>query len=622
MVTVREITKISQVTPEVTLFLRSLDFSNYYIIKIFDLLGEGTIGLIEDDPYCLLDEFPKMGFKRVDQVASMLGVEPTHEKRISAAVKYVLGAYVSEGHSYAPMDEFSLKVGDFLQVDSRLIRDVLEDMAFLGKIQIANINGIQGIYFYGYYRAECTVAGMLAELEDPRRGLPPMTGDLDFHIGKFESENNIILSEAQKLAVKNAFNGGVSIITGGPGTGKTTIINAIISIFEASGHKVAVAAPTGRAAKRIMETSGRFASTIHRLLEYSYNEETRYMSFGKNADSPLDLDGIIIDEASMMDLMLTEGLVRALKPGTRLIFVGDADQLPSVGAGNVLDDLIESEYFHVSKLTEIYRQSMESNIVMNAHRINRGRALEFGGDFLLVRGSKHEEILKRIVAEASKYPLSEVQVITPTKKGIVGSVNLNQELQKIFNPPAEGKGQIKFGEKIFSIGDRVMQIKNNYQLEYTCFTDTKMAVASDPMVSFTKEQRESGEAIRTGKGVFNGEIGTVVAVDSDFRTLTVLYDEERWVEYAYDKLEEIELAYAVTVHKSQGSEFPVVIIPATWFPEALATRSLIYTAITRGKNKVIVVGRPDYLEAMVQNNRSRSRYSGLKERLVGLYQSV
>lgn len=592
---IKNITKISQVTPEVTLFLRNLGFTNYYIIKIFDLVGDAAIGLTEDNPYWLLEEFPRMGFEKVDQVARKLGIGPDSHDRLEAAVAYGLRAYSAEGHTFAPLDELCLKVTEFLDSSTDLVRDVLEDMAYSGSVQIANLAGSPVVYFYGYYKAECAIAGKLAALADPAEGLAPVGANIDALIRKCQTDRCVELSEEQTAAVKNSLRNGVSIITGGPGTGKTTVINALLNIFEGNGHKIAVAAPTGRAAKRVMETSGRFACTVHRLLEYYYDEETGYMCFGKNAAEPLDVNVVIIDEASMLDLMLMEALCDAIKPGTRLILVGDADQLPSVGAGNVLADLIDSEYFFTAHLTEIHRQSAESRIVTNAHRINHGDEPSYGGDFVLVPGDKQQEILDKIASIASGYKLSDVQVLTPTKKGILGSINLNERLQQVFNPAAPEKSQLEFGSKVFRVGDRVMQIKNNYRLE--C--------------------RVSGETI---KGVFNGEIGIIKGVDKEMRSVTVLYDDERWAEYPYVQLDEIELAYAVTVHKSQGSEFPVVILPMTWFPPVLATRSLLYTAVTRGKKQVIIVGRPDYLAAMAQNNQSRSRNSGLKDRLIGLYQ--
>ena len=370
----------------------------------------------------------------------------------------------------------------------------------------------------------------------------------------------------------------------------------LIKILEEGGLKVAVAAPTGRAAKRITQTSGKAALTIHRLLDYYYDEEQSRMVFGRNAENPLDYDAVIIDEASMMDLMLAGVLCRALKPESRLIITGDADQLPSVGAGNVLGDLIDSGYVYTSRLTEIFRQSQESSIIVNAHLIRKGQYPVYGGDFEIVRADKQADILEQIVRLASSMDLDRVQVLTPVKKGILGSGNLNVKLQEKFNPAQTGREQIEFGNTVFRTGDRVMQIKNNYRLEY---------------------KKQDGTS---GKGVFNGETGIVAAVHSQEQRLTVCYDGERWVEYEYIHLDEIELAYAVTIHKSQGSEFPVVIIPMSWFPPALATRNLIYTAVTRGKEKVIIVGREDYLNAMVDNNEEGKRNSGLGSRVKGVYE--
>lgn len=599
--TVDSITKISQVTPEVTLFLRELGFSNYYIIKIFDLVGEAAVSLTEDNPYWLLEDFPRMGFKKVDQVAAQLGMEPENPYRLQAAVEFGLRAYLSEGHSYAPLKELVVNVGKLLELNSELVEDVIEDMVFDGRLQLSDLNGIRAVYFYGYYKAECSITKKLAGLENPTGGLKPVGGNIPALIRKAETTSGIILSTEQKKAVENALLSGVSIITGGPGTGKTTIINAILSVLESGGMKVLVAAPTGRAAKRVMETSGHFACTVHRLLEYSYDEMTGYMRFSKNEFEPLDCQAVIIDEASMLDLLLAEALCDAILPGTRLILVGDADQLPSVGAGNVLADLIDSEYFFTARLTEIYRQAGESQIIVNAHRMNRGLYPDYSGDFHLLAASKQLDILDKIVDVAKHYPMRDVQVLTPVKKGILGSANLNLKLQEVFNPPMQGKAELAFGSRIFRVGDKVMQIKNDYRIEYNC----------------PKDPTQTG-----GKGIFNGEIGIVKSVDMEMRSVTVLFDDERWVEYAYVQLDELELAYAITIHKSQGSEFPVVILPMTWFPPILATRSLVYTAVTRGKKEVYIVGNPAYLNAMVDNNQSRNRNSGLKSRMMGLYQMI
>ena len=680
------ITKISQVTPEVTLFLRSLDFTNYYIIKIFDLVGEAAQALTEDNPYWLLEEFPRMGFAKVDEVARKLGVASDSRCRAEAAVGLCMRYYAGEGHSFAPYKDLCLKASEMLEVSSELIEDVLEDMVFDGRLQLANVDGSRVVYFYGYYKAECSVAGKLAAMENPPGGLKQVGGDIEALIAKAEASGGIVLSSQQKDAVRNALLSGVSIITGGPGTGKTTIINALISIIEGSGMKVAVAAPTGRAAKRVMETSRHFACTVHRLLEYFYDEESRYMAFGRNRERPLEQDVIIIDEASMLDLLLTEALCEALRPGTRLVLVGDADQLPSVGAGNVLADLIAGEYFFTARLVEIYRQSAQSTIVLNAHRINGGQYPEFDNDFKLLRADKQQDILDKVVALASKFPLERVQVLTPVKKGIVGSVNLNARLQEAFNPPAPDKPELKFGQTVFRVGDRVMQTKNDYRMEYrtggapapagpvsagaagtagaaSAVRNDANAVESRATANMTVNAAgaRTAEKVRTaagqpvvrtaapaaapvgaapraaaaagrlyktpdgkpdGKGVFNGEIGIVAAIDGDMKTVTVVYDGFRWVEYQYIQLDEIEPAYAITVHKSQGSEFPIVILPMTWFPPVLATRSLVYTAVTRGKEAVYIVGNPAYMNAMVDNNQSRSRNSGLGSRLTGIYMGI
>ena len=590
------ITKISQVTPEVTLFLRNLGLSNYYIIKIFALVGEAAIVLTEDNPYWLLEEFPSMKFEKADKVASALGVEKNDFYRIQSAIKHGLSLYVSRGNTFVQARGFCVQIGQFLELSSETIEDVMEDMALSGDLQLTVLNGQEVLYFYGYYKTECQVVSKMAEMAEKTPA--PIGANMDAIIAKAESQKGITLSEQQKEAVKNSLSHSVSIITGGPGTGKTTIINTLIQIMEEGGLKVAVAAPTGRAAKRITQTSGKIALTVHRLLEYYYDEEGRQMAFGRNQANPLDYDAVIVDETSMMDLMLMGTLSRALKENSRLILTGDADQLPSVGAGNVLGDFIESGYIYTSRLTEIFRQAEESKIVLNAHRINRGEYPEYGEDFIIVEADKQQEILEKITKIAVQWPLENVQVLTPTKNGVLGSQNLNQHLQKIFNPSDESKEELEFGNKIYRCGDRVMQIKNNYQLEY--------------------RKKEGG----TGKGIFNGETGTVTAVHKDDKKIVVCYDDDRWVEYPYTQLEEIELAYAVTVHKSQGSEFPVVIIPMSWFPPALATRNLLYTAVTRGKNQVVIVGRGDYLNAMIDNVQVGKRNSGLKTRLKGMYEGI
>ena len=434
-----------------------------------------------------------------------------------------------------------------------------------------------------------------------------LTTDVQNMIKQAESESGIELSEKQKRAVINSVASGVSVITGGPGTGKTTIIDAIIRIFDRCNFKTAIAAPTGRAAKRITESSGRFAQTIHRLLEYYYDEASDDMRFGKNEESPLEYDVVLIDEASMVDIILMKALLEAMNLGTRLILIGDSDQLPSVGAGNVLRDIIDSEYVGTIKLTEIFRQAEESMIVVNAHRINSGEypiANVKESDFFFMEKSPDKAISNLIVELVSKrlpdfYKVSDritdIQVLTPTKKGELGAPSLNVLLQEALNPPSPLKEERQFKGKTFRVGDKVMQIKNNYSIGW-------------------RKRRDFTE----GEGIFNGDIGTIERIDKEYGIVVVVFDEDRVVEYDNSVLDELELAYALTVHKSQGSEFPIVVMPITYVAPMLATRNLLYTAITRGKEVVVLCGMEKYMRGMVDNNRSKERWSGLKSRLVRL----
>ncbi|MDR2770804.1 MAG: AAA family ATPase, partial [Clostridiales Family XIII bacterium] len=397
---------------------------------------------------------------------------------------------------------------------------------------------------------------------------------------------------------------GVFVITGGPGTGKTTIINAIINILQSSGLKTGIAAPTGRAAKRITETSGHEASTIHRMLEYYYSESEDAMRFGRTAENPLDYDAVIVDESSMIDILLMKSLLSAIPAGARLIVVGDADQLPPVGAGNVLRDMLESEVIRSVRLTEIFRQAAESLIVVNAHRINRSEypaCNEKGKDFFLLQRNSEARILDTIKDLcATRLPeyyadcdiLRDIQVLTPRRKGPLGCINLNKELQAVLNPSAPHKAEKPFGDRVFREGDKVMQIKNNYGLAWRRLSDAS-----------------------SGEGLFNGDVGFVKGIDAEDGCVTVVFDEDRFVTYEFAQLAELELAYAITVHKSQGSEFPLILMPIARFPPALATRNLLYTAVTRGKRAVILVGMEKYLWGMVNNTEINDRYSGLCARL-------
>ncbi len=613
-----KITKISQVTPEMTWFLRELGLSDYYIIKIYASVGENAVGMTKADPYWLLDEFSRMGFKNVDGIARKLGVDQEDPRRLKACVRFALASYVSEGHTFAPFAELRDKCASYLDLSPERIADAIDTMTYEGILHKSSGDEGDRVYFYRYFMAESRVASGITRLSDgDSRELKKIVSSPKVLIRKYEEKNGIELSEEQKRAVVSSLANGVTVITGGPGTGKTTILNAIIYILEESGQKVAVTAPTGRAAKRIMETGGHFAQTVHRLLEYYYDETRKAMAFGKNSEDRLDYDCVIVDEASMMDILLCDALLDAIKENTRLILVGDKDQLPSVGPGNVLGDMIASDCLNTIFLNRIYRQEEESDIVINAHRINHGDYPVFRSgdtDFEVIRLDSQKDIRQRICDVIKSLDRDNVQVLTPVKKGILGTGELNEELQKVFNPPESDKEELKFGKKTFREGDRVMQIKNDYQLSYK----------RERHDTYGGDGTQDGYFREDGKGIFNGETGQIIGIDREAKSVTVAFDDDsygrtwgrRFALYEYSKLDELEQAFAVTVHKSQGSEYPTVVIPITWFPPMLATRSLIYTAITRGKSRVILVGNPDYLNAMVDNDRSEQRYSGLKDRII------
>ena len=576
----------------------SLHFQKYGITsdqayKLYRAYGADAVALIEENPYRLVDEVYGFGFKRADAIAEKLGVEKESPFRISSGITYALWFYAGEGSAYVPLDELCEKVSGLLDVAPDKVRDMIVTMAFEGKVQLDTVAGVTSVYLFLFYEAEQRVCRNLHLIKNVR--IKPLKADPDSMIAMTEREKGITLSDRQKEAVKNSITGGFSVITGGPGTGKTTIINTIINIFEYSGLKTAIAAPTGRAAKRITETSGRYASTVHRLLEYYYNDAADEMVFGRNDENRLEYDAVIVDEASMIDILLMKALTDAIAPGTRFIMVGDADQLPSVGAGNVLADIIESDYANTSRLTEIFRQAGESLIVVNAHRINKGEYPSYNEkdkDFFFMERRREQdvsELIKDLVTRRLKTyyddldPVRDIQVLTPAKKGALGSVTLNRMLQEALNPPASGVPEKKYGDRVFRTGDKVMQIRNNYQIGW-------------------KSRRDFSE----GEGIFNGDVGFIQSIDKESGILSVLFDEDKVAEYDFSMLDELELAY---------SEFPVVVMPVMWFPPVLATRNLLYTAVTRGKRAVVLCGSEERIRAMVDNNRISLRYSGLKSRL-------
>ncbi|WP_303857056.1 SF1B family DNA helicase RecD2, partial [Aminicella lysinilytica] len=571
-------------------------------LRLYKAYGKDSMELIRENPYRLVEEVYGIGFKKADEIAGKMGINGDSPFRIKSGIKYCLMFFISDGNTYMPQDELCERVAQLLDLTRDQVYECLVEMAFTGDVKVEDLDDIKVVYLYSYYAAEQKVCANIADIA--RGELKVLSVDIDKTIALTEKASGVELSEQQKAAVKKSLTSGLSVITGGPGTGKTTIINTIINIFEESDLKVAIAAPTGRAAKRITETSGHYASTIHRLLEYYYSEDTADMQFGKTAEDPLDFDAVIVDEASMIDLMLMQGLTEAIKPGTRLVMVGDSDQLPSVGAGNVLLDIIQCGFIQTSKLTEIFRQAEESMIVVNAHRINHGEYPEINGrntDFFFMERNNERDILDLMIQLVTKRlpdyydgidKLSDIQVLTPTRKGMIGTASLNEALQQAFNPPRAGVQEKKYRDHILRTGDKVMQIRNNYQLAY------KIPGSNED-----------------GQGIFNGDVGFIKAVDNEYGKVTVIYDDEKYVEYDFTQLDELELAYAVTVHKSQGSEFPIVVMPVSWFPPMLATRNLLYTAVTRGKRVVVLVGMENRLDAMVDNDRIKMRYSGLRPRL-------
>lgn len=587
---------------EIVMFLQKYGIKADFAMRLYKVYGEKTIEAIEENPYRLVEDIFGIGFKKADEIASKLGVEKEDEFRIKSGIKFVLWNYANQGHSFVPQVELAERTGELLDVSLENINDTMVQMAFEGSIQIEKLEERNVVFLLPYYLAEQSVTRRIMEICNG--DLKPLCIEIDNLINQTEVELGISFSQEQKKAVRNCLNNGISVITGGPGTGKTTIINGIINILKCGDFKIAVAAPTGRAAKRITETTGHEASTIHRLLEYYFSEGEGVMRFGKDEQEKLDYDAIIIDEASMVDILLMDGLLKAIQPGTRLIIVGDADQLPSVGVGNVLGDIIDSEYIHCEKLTEIFRQAKESMIVVNAHRINKGEypfCNEKDKDFFFMAKNSERDMMSLILQLCEKrlpqyYQLDDrvqdIQVLTPTRKGMMGSVNLNTELQKVLNPASDELEEKEFGGRIFRERDKVMQIRNNYDLQWRKASDMSQ-----------------------GQGVFNGDIGVIRKIDKDENKITVVFDGDKFVTYEFAQLDELELAYAMTVHKSQGSEFPVVVMPMTWVAPTLANRNLLYTGVTRGKKVVVLVGSERQMMAMIDNNSIKKRNSGLAIRI-------
>ncbi len=582
------------------MFLQQYDISVNMCARIYKKFGAGAVELIKENPYILCEEIEGMGFKTVDRLASSLGCEACDKNRVRAGVLYTQKTNTLFGHTFLPRELLVQSAASILGVSEDAVNSAIDELVAQRRLVIEQCDDREHIYYFTHHYAEKYCARRIWEMSTVKYQTDE--DGISRQISIIESQRGISLADMQKKAVYSAMENSALVITGGPGTGKTTIINTIIDIMEANGLKITLTAPTGRAAKRMSQVCGREAKTIHRLLEAGYSDGEEELVFGVNESNPIPADVIIVDEMSMVDILLMNSLMHAVCEGTRLIMVGDVDQLPSVGAGNVLRDIIESDTVPVIRLTEIFRQAEESMIVVNAHRINSGQYPSFNvkdGDFFFADipdaadGAAYitSLCLEKLPARFSLSP-SDIQVLSPSKKGVAGVISLNEMLQKALNPSDKDKDEKTNGNVIFRVGDRVMQIRNNYDITWRGLDN-----------------------IEEGTGVFNGDVGYIYDINHSLKTVTVIYEDKK-VKYGFKDLDEIELAYAVTVHKSQGSEFPVVIVPVYDAPYMLVNRNLLYTAVTRAKKLVVLVGREEIVRKMVDNNRMAVRYSSLKKKLI------
>lgn len=590
---------------DIILFFTQYGLSNNQCIKLYKKYGDRSIELVKENPYRLCKEISGIGFKTADKIAMNMGIEGESPYRIKSGIDYVLGKFCANGNTYMPKEKLIEETASTLVIKTDLIEENIYNYYLEKGIIIEKIDNVDAVFALPYYYSEIGITKKIIELGI--ENFQTINTDVEHEIKMFERSQGITFAQSQKEAILNAFIEGIEIITGGPGTGKTTIIKCIIDIYEKNGLKVLLAAPTGRAAKRMSESTGREAKTIHRLLEMGVSDEGgERTTFLKGDGEPLEGDVVILDEASMIDVNLMNSLLKAIKLGTRIIIVGDVDQLPSVGAGNVLNDLINSEFIKVVRLKEIFRQGAESLITVNAHRINNGEMPHLnkkGNDFYFIKSENSDEILNTIIDLVNRRlpkfnagwdKLRDIQVLTPMRKGILGVENMNERIQEILNPKDASKREKKVRETIFREGDKVMQTKNNYSLKWT---------------------RVSGDGEYEGDGVFNGDMGFIQSINEEEKTITVIFDDERKVKYDYVYVDELELAYSITIHKSQGSEFKVVIIPAFMGSSLLMNKNLLYTGITRAKKLVVVVGMPKALNYMVKNTKSMERYSALEYKI-------
>ena len=589
------------------MFLQKYGISLNLGAKIYQKYGDSVYNVLQENPYRLADDISGVGFRIADEIAARIGIHTDSDYRIRSGMMYTLSQAAGEGHVYLPKEELFWRASELLGVDEAYMEKHLMDLAVDRKIVLKEQDGAVLVYPGYYYYLELNTARMLKELNV---ACPEDEKLVKKRIAAIEQETGTVLDDMQRKAVTEAAGHGLFILTGGPGTGKTTTINAIIRFFEAEGAELRLAAPTGRAAKRMTEATGYEAQTIHRLLELNGMPEDggdeRSLRFERNSENPLEADVIIIDEMSMVDIHLMHSLLLAVTAGTRLILVGDENQLPSVGPGNVLRDIIRSGLFPVVELKKIFRQASESDIVVHAHKINRGEQVVLDNksrDFFFLKRDNADIIIRVVIAliqdklpgyvEAKPF---DIQVLTPMRKGLLGVERLNQILQRYLNPPDPSKKEKEYGQGLFREGDKVMQIRNNYQLEW-------------------EVRGRYGIPVEKGVGVFNGDTGILKSINEFAETAEVEFEDGRCADYSFKQLEELELAYAVTIHKSQGSEYPAVVMPVLSGPRMLLNRNLLYTAVTRARKCVTIVGSEETFREMIRNEKQQKRYSSLDVRL-------
>lgn len=593
------------------LFLQQYGISANLAAKIYKAYGAKLYDVIRENPYRLADDIHGVGFKIADEIAVKAGILSDSGFRIKAGILYILLTASAEGHVYLPEEELIKRSAQMLLISQDKVTEYFMELMLEKRIIVKEELGRKNIYGTSFYYMELNCARMLLDLNISCQ--IEEAGVLR-RMKAIEKKEKIELDHQQRTAIMETARNGLLVITGGPGTGKTTTINSIIQFFQAEGMEILLAAPTGRAAKRMTETTGYEARTIHRLLELngSMSEEERGMRFERNECNPLEADIIIIDEVSMVDISLMTALLKAISVGTRLVLVGDVNQLPSVGPGNVLKDIISSQCFPVVKLTRIFRQAAESDIIVNAHKINKGQNIAMDNksrDFFMLKRDNSNVIISILIqliqAKLPKYVEArpyDIQVLTPMRKGELGVARLNEILQQYLNPPSPDKKEKETGAALFREGDKVMQVKNNYQLEW-------------------EVRNQKGYLLDSGAGVFNGDCGLVKEINLFAETLTVEFEEGKTVEYGFSSLDELELAYAITIHKSQGSEYPAVVMPILTGPRMLFNRNLLYTAITRAKKCVTIVGDPSMVQYMIENANEQKRYSGLALRIKEMWES-